>query len=262
MGAVAFKITTSVEESGKRKPEYRIDTDLGGELTLKQVVQWHKNLLLQVALDTLKEEQDMGFTKTPITVVDGRQNKNVTEVNPFGKIEFFSKVSGTKVLSDTYKKILTLSKVVTGQYKSSNEVRYNKNIVATTEQDFDKWLSTVEIQEGDEIVFINRAPYARRLETLGVTANRQQSRRVNPKKKYQQETTGKIKAPNGVYYLTYRSVSRRFKNHALISFTFVSGSNYGIGGVFKGQGKGAKSRGRSYLYPAIRIKFINPGALE
>lgn len=263
MGELKFDVTMTVTEKGRKAPKYTLESDSKGQVSLKEFLEWQRQTLITVALEVLKEEQDKGFTRKPVVAVDNRKNKNVTDVNAFGKIEFFSQVSGTKLIELTYKHIMRTSKVVTGQYKASHRVLLNKQIVADSETSFNKWIaSNPVLNENDEVVFINLAPYARRLERLGVTAQRQQNRKVNYRGKDKNATKPKVLAPNGVYYLAYRAVGRKFKNHARITFRMVSGDRYGISGKFKRQGKGKQSAGRSYLYPAIMIKFTDPGAME
>ena len=115
-----FAVDVTVEESGRKRPEYTLDSDLNGEISLADFLEFTKSALIVTADAVLREEQNLGFDKDPVVVVDGRQNKPVINVDPFGKIEFVSKANMDDIILDTYKGILDRSPVDTGLYKSGN----------------------------------------------------------------------------------------------------------------------------------------------
>lgn len=262
---VSFAVDISVSENGRRKPEYTLDTDLNGEITLQDLLQWTKSALIITSDEILKEEQSFGFDKNPILIVDGRKNKNVKDVSPLGQIEFVSRQNISDILTEAYDAILDLSKVKTGRYKSSHYVFQNGNQVATDKASLEAWLKTnPEIRDNDLVRIVNIQPYARRLELLGVTSQRQQSR-TEDKGRRKGVTTGiRIRKPNGAYQLAYRRIKSKFKANIFIGFKFIPGSQLGLTAYFK---KGRKterpgnktSAGRTYLYPSLIFKIQERG---
>lgn len=253
-----FDVQVSVVESGRKVPQYTLDTDLNGEISLQELLDFTKKSLIVIADQTLQEEQLQGFDKNPIVVVDGRRNKPVVSVSPFGSIEFISKVSINQIALDTYTAILDRSPVDTGKYKSSHYVFLNGKQVATDIITLQTWLATnPTVGDRDLLRFVNIQPYARKLERLGVTDQRQKSRTVKSKDARQRSgVNGRILAPNGTYFLAARSIRRKYKNNSGIKFGFISGSSLGIAGSFSGAGKR-----QAYLYPTISI-LVQGGGIE
>lgn len=247
-----FDVKLSVTEAGRKRPEYDLNSDIRGEETLKDLLQYTKTALIVTADAILREEQAMGFDKEPILLVDGKKNKAIQNVNPLGQIEFVSRQSIDTILIEAYEALLFRSKVKKGVYKSSHHVAWNTKEVATDLTSLIAWLnSNPEIKNGDQIRFVNTQPYARRLELLGVTAQRQQnSRRDIGRKKGSKKPLGTfVRVPNGAYQLTFRAIKAKYKNNINIRFTFMPGSSLGLAGAFK-YGR-TKSIGRPYLYPVI-----------
>jgi hypothetical protein len=108
---------------------------------------------------------------------------------------------------------------------------------------------------------VNTQPYARRLETLGVTAQRQQARRREPKKHAKRKKDYLLKIPNGAYQLTYRAIKAKYKSNLPITFSFLPGNMLGLSGEFKGHGLRKGSAGRSYLYPVLTFRINDRGLL-
>lgn len=256
-------IELNVTESGRKKPKYTLVSDLNGEVSLEDFLNFTKSSLIIIADQVLREEQANGFDKSPVTIVDGRQNKAVIDVNPLGSIRFVSRKSMSEIILETYNALLGRSKVLTGRYKSSNYVFLNGKQVATDLKSLETWIATSpDFQEKDMIRFVNIQPYARRLERLGVTAQRTQNRRTESRmnnKSARREASKKILSPNGTYFLTARAIRAKYKNNSVIRFTFLPGSSLGIPGTFKGGRKGKNSAGRPYLYPTILISVQEGG---
>lgn len=274
----SMNVTFSVEEKGKKRPDYNLDSDAKGQMTLKDLLEWHRQILMATAVEVTKEEQARGFTKNPIVLTDGKHTGRIDAVQPLGNIEISAPVQADLVLAEIFKGLLYRSKEVTGQYINSHRVVYNKQQVADDFFSFKAWLAKgIVFNPGDELIFVNAAPYARKLERLGVTAQRTKSmdkkRKVKSKDKKLRsaDSAGKILAPDGTYFLTYKSVKKRFKANVNIKFTFLSGSYLGLSGVFKtvrGQGRKALDPNskegkspRAYLYPAIVLTFRAGGIL-
>lgn len=250
-------IEISVTENGRKAPQYTLDGDLSGELTLAELLAFTKQSLILIADEVLSEEQAMGFDKTPVVVVDGRQNKAVADVSPIGKIEFVARADIGDILTETYQAILDRSPVLTGTYKASNYVFWNGRQVATDMAALQSWLdSEPNFDDKDLIRFVDIQPYARKLEREGITAQRTKTRTVQSRDKRKAAQGVKVLAPNGVYYLTTRAIRNKYKNNSTIAFEFISGSQLGIqGGFAKKPGK----KSRTYLYPSILISVQENG---
>lgn len=250
----------SVYENGRKKPEYTLDSDLAGEVSLKDFLEFTKSTLIVTADVVLKEEQSNGFDKKPVVAVDGKVGKPVFNVSPLGSIEFTSRANMSEVILETYKAILFRSPVLSGRYKSSNFVFLNGQQIATDLPTLEAWLkSNPPFKDNDLIRFVNVQPYGRKLERLGVTGQRTQSRTVGKKKKGLIGPARGVKVPNGTYFLTARAIRAKYKRNSVIKFTFISGSSLGITGSFKQSRRGKP--GRPYLYPTIIISVSESGSL-
>jgi hypothetical protein len=256
---VAFSVDFSVEEKGRKSPEYTLDTDLNGEVSLLDFLNFTKSALIITADTVLREEQARGFDKNPVVAVDGKVGVPVFNVSPLGQLEFTSKANMSEILLETYKGILKRSPVLTGRYKSSHFVFLNGAQVATDLESLRAWLKSNPIfNDKDLIRFVNIQPYARKLERLGVTGRRQQSRTVKSRDKRKSSQGHRILAPNGAYFLTTRSIRSKYKRNSVIRFNFISGDRLGISGSFLGRrGK----PGRPYLYPTITISAAEGGTV-
>lgn len=263
MSSISFAVEVSVTESGRKRPEYTLDSDLNGEISLQDFLEYVKGALIVTADTVLREEQSMGFDKKPIVVVDGSSNKSLVNVSPFGKIEFVSRVNVGELLIEVYEGLLFRSPVLTGMYKSSHFVFVNGKQVASDMESLKAFLAAnPEFKVNDLIRFVNIQPYGRKLERLGVTAQRKQSRTVRSRDKKRAAAGDRVRAPNGAYFLTTRSIKSKYKNNTQIYFTFISGASLGIKGSFKNPGRrGKNSAGRPYLYPTIVIKIREGGSL-
>lgn len=254
-----FSVEYSVTERGRKVPSYRLDTDLNGEVSLLELLEFTKQSLIVIADQTLREEQANGFDKDPVVIVDGRVNKPVIAVNPLGKIEFVSRRNMDEILLATMKGIIERSRVVTGQYIRSHRVFLNGKQVADDLPSLERWLATSpELADKDLFRFVNIAPYARKLERLGVTAQRSNTRSVKSRDKKQRSGTH-ILAANGAYFLTARSIRRLFKRNSTIAFSFISGMSLGISAGFKAAG--VRKSPRPYLYPSILVSVKESGIL-
>ena len=255
-----FSIDLSVYEKGRRKPQYTLDTDIAGEVTLQDLLEFTKSSLIIISDEVLKEEQSAGFDKEPILVVDGREGKPITSVSPLGSIEFKAREEIKSILIDTYIAIHKRSPILTGRYKSSNYVFLNGQQVANDLRSFRLWISSREaFDDKDVIRFVNIQPYARKLERLGVTGQRQQSRTVRSRDKRKQAQGLRVVAPNGTYFLTTRSIRSKYKRNVGIRFSFISGSHLGLTASFKAKRNGKP--GRPYLYPTITVTVQERGVV-
>lgn len=266
-----FEAYISVKEIGNRNKSYDLQTDLDGEVTLKDFLDFTKRTLQTVAIDALKEEQARGFDKKPIVAVDGSVNKSIANVNPLGKIEFISSsTTSYKIIEDIYIEILAASKIDTGTYISGNYVFHNGVRVATTLSELRQWIkSAPQVKPNDIIRYVNVVPYARRIERLGVTAGRTRQKYVKSKDK--QKRSGEyILGANGPYFLASRRAIRDYKYNGKVSFRYILGSTLGLSnlpGIAKDGSplrKGYKpskknSKAGPYLYPSIQLNILPGG---
>jgi len=268
-----FGVEFSVYENGRKAPEWTIDSDLGGQQSLADFLNFTKQTLIVVADEVLAEEQAQGFDKTPVIVVDGRPGKNVFDVNPLGSIEFVSRANMSDILLATYEAILDKSPIKSGGYKSANLVTYNGTQIASDLPQLTAWLNQNQnFQNKDKIRFVNAEPYARKLERHGVTSDSARAARVL-KSKQDRKLAGKsvnVLAPNGVYYLTYRAIRNKYKRNSNIAFEFIPGEQLGVTGGIGADGTRKRTNfvakrgkpGRTYLYPSILITVAEDGILD
>lgn len=265
-----LEVKFEVTEGGRKSPQYTIDSDLSGEVTLAEFLQFTKANLIIIADATLKEEQLNGFDKKPVVAVDGRVGKPVINVNPLGQIEFSSRLDIKEIVQFTMQSILDRSPVDTGRYKEGHRVFLNGKEVARDMASLTAWLQSNPQIKGDDIIrFVNIEPYARRLERLGVTAGkgnfRSVSRRFDKSRDKKQRSGPLILAPNGTYFLTSRAVKRKFKRNSSVRFSFLPGSAMGLTATFKTYSKASRTRKTSrskkstYLYPTITILVNEAG---
>lgn len=253
----SFEVDIKVTENGRRRPDYTLNSDLNGEITLKDLLEFTKSTLIVTADQVFKDEQARGFDKNALVIVDNRPRKPIEKVNPLGQIEFVARQNMTEILKEAYGAILYRSKVLTGRYKSSHFVFLNGIQVATDQNSLDAWLKTnPEFKQNDLIRIVNIQPYARKLERLGVTAQRSNRRTEKSRKK---KDGSRVVAPNGTYFLTARAIRAKYKRNSIIRFTFISGGSLGIAGSFKSGRRGRNSSGRPYLYPTLVISVQERG---
>lgn len=262
MSKAAFSVQVSVSETGRRRPEYSVNTDLNGEITLGDLLQFTKSSLIIISDEVLKEEQANGFDKEPVLAVDGRVGKPVAAVHPLGQIEFTSRQSATNILVEAYTALLYRSKVKTGRYKDSHYVFLNGKQVATNLSSLESWIaSNPEIKDKDTLRIVNIQPYARKLERLGITAQRSNQTRRNVKSRKGGSARVTVVVPNGTYHLTTRAIRSKYKRNSIIYFAFLPGSSLGLTGTFQKGRRGKNSAGRPYLYPSIVISVQGRGTV-
>jgi len=262
----------SVKETGKGAPLYSINSDLAGEVTLEALFKHLKETLIIIADQTLREAQVNGFTKKPILVVDNSASKPLEQVSPVGKIQFIAQVQSSKLLLDAYDAIESRTRVVSGTYKKYNWVAFNGSIVATSKPSFEAWLKVnSNFKYQDRIRFINFAPYAARLERLGVRLGK-----VSPRKKTQKKdrlgANGGAKfsstLANGAYTLAAREIRRKYKYNSGIYFQFKFGDAIGaFSAALPGRAggthyQGGALKGKPYLYPTILISLKDIGLTD
>lgn len=252
-----ISVEMTVQENGVVKESRGYLRDSAIELT--DLLEWTKSQLLVIADQTLTEEQEKGFDKEPVMLVDGKPNKAVRSVSPLGQIEFIARADFQEVLFDTYISLMRRSPVKSGRYIDSHYVFHNGIQIANDYARLQKWANSgPELKDNDTIRIVNIQPYARRLELLGVTAQRTQSRKEDAGRRNKKKKGVMVRMPNGAYQLTARAIKAKYKNNLGIRFTFLPGTSLGLSGVFKG-GRKKNSSGRPYLYPTIAFTINSRG---
>lgn len=260
MGQANLKIDIEVTEKGKKAPQYTLISDLDGQQTLADSINFVKQTLIAVAKNALDEELDKGFDKKYVTFVDDKVSKNTQSVNPFGKIEYVARQDLTKILLEIYTLILKRSPVATGYYYFNNLVFVNNREVASNKQELINYFNTNKVFESkDQIRFVNIAPYARKLERHGIS-NGKSKRKINKKKDRRLLGQGEVYKPNGVYALTAKTMEAKYGKNAFIKFSFLDGGQLdGLSGnnrTYKTDSGVQSRKGQPYFYPSIVVNVI------
>ncbi len=234
-----------------------LENDLNGESTLADLLTFTKKSLITISQEVLRDAQLRGFDREPLTLVDGRAGKPIEQVSPLGKISFVARANPVEVVILTYESVYNRSRVLSGRYRQSHVLLQNGRSVADTLSGVKAWAASAKIGKKDIFHIVNYQPYARKLENLGVTQDKDSGEikrkgRVRKEKK----TSRTFRQPNGAYHLGYRAAYRKYGKNAKISFVWLTGTDIGVPGVFKRPGRGS---GRPYVYPAIRITLREGG---
>lgn len=272
-----LSVDVTIEEKGKNRTKYAFERDLNGEMTAEDFLLWSKKTLILVADAALREEQAKGFDKSPVVLVDNNPNKRVEDVKPFGSIIFAARQAVNVVLRPIYERLIEVSPKLTGMYRDYNWVTYNGMKVASNLAEFDSWLAKkVPLKNGDIIRFINVMPYASKLEREGITATSRGSRRMAKSSKKRLAARGvTVRQPNGVYFLTARSIKRKFRFNSNIRFEWAPGRSMDLSDVptvsrlgkplrkdFYQDPKSKKKPRGPYVYPSITVRINERGFLE
>lgn len=271
MSQANFSITYEVKEKGKNAPHYSLTNDITGQTTLENLLIFTKQALIKISDTVLAEEQARGFDKEPVLLVDGKKNIPKESVNPLGKIQYIAKAGFRELILYAYDAIRIKSKKATGRYFANNFVIFNQKVIATDRMQLELWLeSKKSFEDKDFLRFVNTAPYARKLEYLGVSSRKLAVVKMRKAVKSDKVKAGtKLKSPNGAYALAYRAIKRKYKANVGLSFHFIPGNLLGLvgpGRVFsttiKRRRKSNKAKaGRPYLYPSILLTLSSKGVI-
>ncbi len=278
---ITGNITIHIEDSDKKvaRPSNALwNTSAPQEIA--ELAAFTKGKLIEIALMTLHEEQLKGFDRKPLTLVDGIENYDLDDVKPFGQIQFISRVAAEDFLLPIYQGLIKRSAYDEGGYSEEGHFVYvNQQLVANSLSTLQSYIkSSVKLfKTGDIIRFVNVMPYAGKLERNGVTATRRGKGNVKEKmskdKKRGYRSGFTVRAPNGAYFLTAKSINKNYKFVSKIEFQWVNGANIDltaapthskIGKKFRrtfAPKKGRGARKGSYAYPSI-VVIINEGGLK
>jgi hypothetical protein len=191
---------------------------VGGKWSIERELENIKQYHINTAKDVLAEELRNGFDKDYRRFVDGSQGKPEESVRNFGKIQYEARADISAAIIEAYEQILKYSPRVTGTYMSANWVLFRGRIVAKTYSELFRWantqLSGINIKKGDKIRFYNAAPYARRLENKGISANNELgTKQSDPKKR--RFKSGGIRVTgakaNGAYALATAIIRNKYR---------------------------------------------------
>lgn len=242
--------------------------------TVEDLLRYTKLVLIDTAKEFLKENISKGdFPNEYITIVDNRVGSREESVKSLGKIEYVTKIGDVALAIKTiFKLISERTPIRSGYYSSMHILMFNGTVVAKGYANAISWLSAERTYKNtDYFRIINLAPYARKIERLGVRRNSRGKEKGKISRSYRKGQTTKgvsTRLPNGAYWLARGAARRQFpqlKNNIRFSFIPISPSlassqnnkNFNTDYTFK-TGKG---RGRPYLYPSITI-YINPSSFS
>jgi len=232
----AFSVETTITDNkGKTvSPLKALTRDKVGLVNFKEFADDFKQGLIGIARDTLREEQSGGFDKKPRTRIDGKFDRDPATVLPFGRLEFFARVSSIEAITEVWDLIQKRIIVDTGEMKNSNVVMVNDLVIARTRGELVSYLrkNSQKLGDGTKVTFLNTAPYARKLERLGYRAGKRGLRGSTRKsRKTKSRITGNlISAPNGAYYLSYKRIRSNPKTKGIANFfrfQYITGGNLG-----------------------------------
>jgi hypothetical protein len=265
LAAVEFKVDFKVTEKGKNAPEYTLESDINGKLSLAAMQDFFKDSLIAISDSVLREEQGRGFDKEAVRLVDGKFGKSKFDVKTFGTIEYVARADIGEALIDMYNEIVIRSPKLTGLYSISHLVLLNGALVARNISEMESFIAREGdfITNGDLIRFVNVTPYAGMLEREGVTA--QNRKRVLGKSKDARQRAGpKVRIPNGVYFQTAKKFKRMFKGNFLVFADFINGggipdsekpsnSSRQVAPLRKTFHPDNKRNKGPYVYPSIKV---------
>ena len=226
MAGVSFEIDFKVTEKGKNAPEYTIESDINGTLSLAALQDFFKDSLIAISDSVLREEQGRGFDKEAVRIVDGKFGRSKFDVKTFGTIEYVARTDIGDALIDMYNELVIRSPKLTGLYSISHLVLLNGALVARTVSEMESFIAREGdfITNGDLIRFVNVTPYAGMLEREGIT-NQNRRPRLGKSKDARQRSGPQIRVPNGVYYQTAKKFKKMFKGNFLVFADFINGGS-------------------------------------
>lgn len=271
------RITVQIKDDSLLPKPSDLVWDSDGPVEIEQLSAFVKSKLIEISLLTLREEQAQGFDQKPLTLVDGAQNKPLENVKPFGRVEYVSRVDASEFLLPIYEGLIKRSPVDDGNYVNAHFVYVNQVLVAVNMASLKSYVESNQIKGGDIIRFVDVVPYAGKLERQGITASKRGSGNIREKMSRDRKRGFRsgftVRAPNGAYYLTAKSILKNFKYNSKIEFQWVNGSNIDLsaapttaasGKKFRrtfAPRKGKGARKGSYAYPSIVIIINSEGIL-
>lgn len=260
-----IKVDISVREGRGKSGQWSLDSDLSGQMTAVELAEFMKHALLTISQQALTESQSKGeFPKDPkdfLVATDGRLGKHISDVKPFGKIEFQRKVDMGEVILFIFDEIMKRSPVLTSQFYQNNILTLNGNEVGRTRSEIDSFMRTYSPKQADIFRFVNTMPYAKRLEVRGIIRGRERGSGGEGKRRERigrnRKTGGTFRAPTGTYHLATQAANKRYRLNSVIKFKMISGAEMQIpAGVNTLTGKPHRRKtleGIAYIYPSVYL---------
>lgn len=186
---------------------------------------------IRIAKDVRKEEENTGFDKDAVTIVDNRHHAPEDNVLPFGKIEYVARRDMGEVVDYAWQVIEKKSPSQTGIYKNNHVMTFNGVPVAKSRRAAARFMKKQgAMNAGDIIRLVNIAPYAGKLERFGVSAGR--TKRKHRKSRDDQKRSGSlVRVPNGTYVLSARALKSKFPAVGFVKFEMLPMDYLGVTGL-------------------------------
>jgi hypothetical protein len=183
----------------------RIDTVWDAELEPD-----FRQYVIATAHQVLRQEQAKGFDRDPRVIVDRRPGAREEAVKLFGQIEYVERAPLGEIVDWIFRRLVETSPVLKGDYAAAHLILVNGR-----EASEDEWR---RIGPGDRLTFVNRMPYARKIEGgerfvgWNSRVDRSARKRVGG---------SSVQAPNGVYRVVYRQAKQRWGRLVFLDYKFV-----------------------------------------
>lgn len=272
MTSATFKISISVKNDGEPM-RFELLNGKGEDAEInsfEDLLKYTKQALITISKEVLAEEQQKGFDRKPVRMVDGSFSKTEDNVNPLGKIEYAARQDLKEIALYIYDNIEILSKSSSGTYKRYNVMYWGDSLVATNRSEIISFFESHKGVQGTKIRFVNLTPYARKLERFGKFKGNK------GKKKYRKSRddllrSGSVRksglgqsvmvlAESGTYFQAAQRARSAFKGNSLIKFEILPGGYLGLDKLDiknpRGEGMLRKvyaGTNDPYMYPTILL---------
>ena len=230
----------------------------------------------RVAENFFTKARKAGSFQDPVFLVDGRANKKPDKVKFGGKIRIMERgilTTGSKRAKsveflpgldlEVLSLLIAASPVRSGQYSLSHFMYFNgveRNPSPT---------GNILEEPSDSMIFINRMPYAKRLEGVrGFSSQQRLARATGKKGRYKASTITdasrnwmSTQTPNGIYPVVAKKIARKYKGQLVVRFTYMQNPDF-HGQIYSGKksinatvySKTRKTR-MPAVFPAIIIQL-------
>jgi hypothetical protein len=195
--------------------------------TLSSLRKWQ----IVTAVEEYNRARADGGLVDPIVFVDNQPNKKIVNVKLGGRILFQERTLEGRTLNVApyvWNLLYKLSPVLSSEYLNSFVMFYNGQRMAPGDP------NAVLKDSADSIIFVNRMPYAKRLEGVRGFSEGQRSKRAEGQTRRLRPTTitqsskkwVSSQAPNGVFYVAGRKTAKTFRGRVSVAFTYLAISQF------------------------------------